>query len=150
MQEKKYTEEHEWIELSEDGKTGSPTLPFISFSTSALRAFPDVTHDLGTVGVSIYAAKSLGDVVFVELPTLNIEVTAGDSMGAVESVKSASDILTPVSGKIIEANDVLQEKPGTINKSPEGEGWIARIQVKDGKELDKLMNRDEYAKFTAE
>lgn len=150
MQEKKYTEEHEWIELSEDGKTGSPTLPFISFSTSALRAFSNATHDLGTVGVSIYAAKSLGDVVFVELPTLNIEVTAGDSMGAVESVKSASDILTPVSGKIIEANDVLQEKPGTINKSPEGEGWIARIQVKDGKELDKLMNRDEYAKFTAE
>ena len=71
-------------------------------------------------------------------------------MGAVESVKSASDILTPVSGKIIAANNVLQEKPGTINKSPEGEGWIARIQVKDAGEVEKLMGEDEYAKFTAE
>lgn len=86
----------------------------------------------------------------MELPALDLEVTAGDSMGAVESVKSASDILTPVSGKIIEANNVLQEKPGTINKSPEGEGWIARIQVKDEGEIEKLMNMDEYAKFTAE
>ena len=100
--------------------------------------------------MSIYAAKNLGDVVFVELPVLDLEVSAGDSMGAVESVKSASDILTPMSGKIIEANDVLQEKPGTINKSPEGEGWIARIQVKDKGEMEKLMSTDEYAKFTAE
>ena len=71
-------------------------------------------------------------------------------MGAVESVKSASDILTPVSGKIIEANNVLQEKPGTINQSPEGEGWIARIEVKDKGEMEKLMSMDDYAKFTAE
>ena len=71
-------------------------------------------------------------------------------MGAVESVKSASDILTPVSGKIIEANDVLQAKPGTLNKSPEGEGWIAKIQVNDAGELENLMSMDEYAKFTAE
>lgn len=125
MQEKKYTTEHEWIELSEDGKTG-------------------------TIGVSVYAAKNLGDVVFVELPAIDLEVAAGDSMGAVESVKSASDILTPVSGKIIEANNVLQEKPGTINKSPEGEGWIARIQVKDAGELETLMSMDDYGKFTAE
>lgn len=89
-------------------------------------------------------------MVFVELPALDLEVTAGDSMGAVESVKSASDILTPMSGKVIEANNVLQEKPGTINKSPEGEGWIARIQVKDRVEVDKLMSMDEYAKHTAE
>ena len=86
----------------------------------------------------------------MELPALDLEVSAGDSMGAVESVKSASDILTPVSGKIIEANNVLQEKPGTINQSPEGEGWIARIQVKDGGEMEKLMSMDEYTRFTAE
>ena len=104
----------------------------------------------GTIGVSIYAAKSLGDVVFAELPQLDLDVTAGDSIGAVESVKSASDILTPVSGKIIEANNVLQEKPGTINQSPEGEGWIARIEVKDMGEMENLMSLDEYAKFTAE
>lgn len=105
---------------------------------------------LGTIGVSVYAAKSLGDVVFVELPVVDLEVTAGDSMGAVESVKSASDILTPIAGKIMEVNNVLQEKPGTINKSPEGEGWFARIQVKDAGEVEKLMSMDEYAKFTAE
>ena len=67
--------------------------------------------------------------MYVELPALDIEVNAGDSIGAVESVKSAADINTPVSGKIIAANDVLQEKPGTINKGPEAEGWIARIEV---------------------
>ena len=70
-------------------------------------------------------------------------------MGAIESVKSASDILTPVSGKIIESNELLQEKPATINNSPEGEGWIARIQVSDRGEMKKLMSRDEYAEFTA-
>ena len=86
----------------------------------------------------------------MELPTIDLEVKAGDNMGAVESVKSASDILTPASGKIIEANDVLQAKPGTLNKSPEGEGWIAKIQVNDAGEVANLMNMDEYAKFTAE
>ena len=148
-QEKKYTEEHEWIELSEDGKTGTfpPSSPLcrapIERSANA-STFP------GTIGVSVFAAKNLGDVVYVELPALDLEVSAGDSMGAVESVKSASDILTPVSGKIIEANDVLQEKPATINQSPEGDGWIARIQVTDKGEMEKLMSMDEYAKFTAE
>ncbi|KAF6238281.1 hypothetical protein HO173_003561 [Letharia columbiana] len=122
----------------------------ISCSSSTHSASSNTTNVLGTIGVSVYAAKNLGDVVFVELPALDLEIKAGDSMGAVESVKSASDILSPVSGKIIEANDVLQEKPGTINKSPEGEGWIARIQVKDGGEVEKLMSMDEYAKFTAE
>lgn len=88
--------------------------------------------------------------MYVELPTLELEVSAGDSIGAVESVKSASDIMTPVSGKIIQANDVLQEKPGTINKEPEGEGWIARIEVKDGKEVEGLMGVEEYRRFTEE
>ena len=86
----------------------------------------------------------------MELPTIDLAVKVGDNMGAVESVKSASDILTPVSGKIIEANDVLQTKPGTLNQSPEGEGWIAKIQVNDAGELENLMSMDEYAKFTAE
>ena len=104
----------------------------------------------GTIGVSVYAAENLGDVVYVELPTLDLEVSAGDSIGAVESVKSASDIMTPVSGKIIEANDVLQVKPGTINKGPEGEGWIARIQVIDEGEVEALMGLEEYRKFTEE
>ncbi|KAL2048359.1 hypothetical protein N7G274_000270 [Stereocaulon virgatum] len=125
FQEKQYTTDHEWIELSEDGKTG-------------------------TIGVSVYAANALGDVVFVELPTLDTSVAAGDSIGAVESVKSASDIMTPASGKIVGVNEVLQEKPGTINKSPEGEGWIAKIEITDSEELKDLMAEDAYGKFVAE
>lgn len=104
----------------------------------------------GTIGITTYAAKSLGDVVFVELPSIDLEVGAGDSIGAVESVKSAADINTPVSGKIIKANDVLQEKPATINKGPEAEGWIAKIELKDAKELDDLMGKADYDKFTEE
>lgn len=151
VQQKKYTKDHEWIELSEDGKTGDtahrPPLALRAHSALSLTPTPSA---LGTIGVSVYAAKNLGDVVFVELPTPDLEVSAGDSIGAVESVKSASDIMTPVSGKIIEANDVLAEKPGTINKGPESEGWIARIEVKDEEELKELMSDVQYGQFTAE
>jgi glycine cleavage system H protein len=122
---KKYTPDHEWIELSSDSKTG-------------------------TIGISTYAANALGDVVFVELPTVSLEVSRNDTIGSVESVKSASDIMTPVSGIITEANAVLEEKPSTINKSPEGEGWIAKIEVKDVKEIEGLMDEVAYKKFTEE
>ncbi|KAL9017002.1 MAG: hypothetical protein Q9185_005651 [Variospora sp. 1 TL-2023] len=123
LSEKKYTKEHEWIELSDDK-----------------------TH--GTIGITNYAASALGDVVYVELPTLDLEVSAGDSIGAVESVKSASDIMTPVGGKIVATNEKLEEKPGIINKGPEGEGWIARIHVGDAGEVEGLMGGEEYRKFT--
>ncbi|THV82122.1 glycine cleavage system H protein [Aureobasidium pullulans] len=122
---KKYTQDHEWIELSPDNKTG-------------------------TIGISTYAANALGDVVFVELPTTDLEVSANDTIGSVESVKSASDIMTPVAGVIVEANAVLEEKPGTINKSPEGDGWIAKIEVKDVKEVEGLMDAEAYKAFTEE
>ncbi|KAI4726246.1 glycine cleavage system H protein [Aureobasidium sp. EXF-10728] len=122
---KKYTQDHEWIDLSPDAK-------------------------IGTIGISTYAANALGDVVFVELPTTDLEVSSGDTIGSVESVKSASDIMTPVSGTIVEANAVLEEKPSTINKSPEGEGWIAKIEIKDAKEVEGLMSEEEYKKFTEE
>jgi len=153
VREKKYTQDHEWIELSDDGTTGNFSLPPFHLLPSA--PHPRVTDNTrsspsaGTIGISTYAAKSLGDVVYVELPTPDLEVAAGDAIGAVESVKSASDIMTPVAGTIIEANSVLEEKPGTINKGPEGEGWIARIRVKDGaKEVEGLMGGEEYRKFT--
>ncbi|MDI1487850.1 MAG: glycine cleavage system H-protein subunit [Ramalina farinacea] len=125
--EKRYTKDHEWLELSPDGKTG-------------------------TIGISTYAAKNLGDVVFVELPDTDMDVKAGDSIGAVESVKSASDIMTPVTGKVVEANDVLQEKPAVINKSPEADGWIAKIEVGDAGrgEHGELMDAKAYEEFTAE
>ncbi|KAI9716624.1 MAG: glycine cleavage system H-protein subunit [Chrysothrix sp. TS-e1954] len=122
---KKYTQDHEWVELDDAGK-------------------------IGTIGISTYAAKALGDVVYVELPELNSEVSAGDTIGAVESVKSASDIMTPVSGTITEANGALEEKPGTVNKSPENEGWIARLEVRDQGELGALMDLKAYEEFTGE
>ncbi|KAK4505623.1 hypothetical protein PRZ48_003586 [Zasmidium cellare] len=123
--QKRYTEDHEWVELSEDGT-------------------------VGTIGISDYAAHALGDVVFAELPQVGIEVSKGESIGAVESVKSASDIMTPVSGEIVEANSVLEEKPGTINKSPEADGWLAKIKVSAPEELESLMDADGYKKFTEE
>ncbi|KAI4109284.1 MAG: hypothetical protein LQ339_001784 [Xanthoria mediterranea] len=121
--QKKYTKDHEWIELSDD-KTQ------------------------GTIGITHYAASALGDVVYVELPTLDLQVSAGDGIGAVESVKSASDIMTPVTGKIIATNEKLEEKPSTINQGPEGEGWIARIEIEDAKEVESLMDLDAYRKHT--
>ncbi|CAI6341223.1 unnamed protein product [Periconia digitata] len=119
MAEKKYTEDHEWIELSEDGKTC----------------------------ISTYAAKALGDVVYVELPEVGLEVSEGDTIGAVESVKSASDILTPVAGTVSEVNSALEEKPSALNKDPEGESWIAKMNVEQ-EPAGVLMSKEEYAKFT--
>ena len=81
---------------------------------------------------------------------MDLEVNKGDSIGAVESVKSASDIMTPVSGKIVEANNLLEEKPGTINKGPEAEGWLAKIEVSDASELDSLMSKEDYDDFQKE
>ncbi|KAL8661323.1 MAG: hypothetical protein Q9202_005688 [Teloschistes flavicans] len=125
--EKKYTKDHEWIELNDD-KTQ------------------------GTIGVTYFAASALGDVVYVELPTLDLSVSAGDSIGAVESVKSASDIMTPITGKVVATNEKLEVKPGLINEGPEGEGWIARIEVgEDGRgEMGGLMGKEEYTAFTEE
>ncbi|EGD88935.1 glycine cleavage system H protein [Trichophyton rubrum D6] len=119
LRAKKYTEQHEWIELLEDGKTA-------------------------TIGITEYAAKALGDVVYVELPSVDDEVACGDGIGAVESVKSASDIMSPASGKVIEVNTVLEEKPKTVNDSPEEDGWFAKIEVSDASELDGLMDIEAY------
>ncbi|TKA29166.1 hypothetical protein B0A50_03676 [Salinomyces thailandicus] len=122
--EKRYTEDHEWIDTS--------------------------NPESATIGISTYAAKALGDVVYVELPQTDMEVNKGDAIGAVESVKSASDIMTPVSGVVTEVNSALEEKPGTINKSPEGDGWLARIKVTNPGEVDGLMDAEAYQKFTEE
>lgn len=122
MKEKKYTEDHEWIELSADGKTY-------------------------TLGISEYAAKALGDVVYIELPQVDMDVSEGDAIGAVESVKSASDILTPVSGTVAEVNSDLEQKPGNINKDPEGDAWIAKITVSE-EPTGKTMTKAEYTEFT--
>jgi len=104
----------------------------------------------GTMGITKYAANALGDVVYVELPEVDMEVSKGDTIGAVESVKSASDIMTPVTGTIVEINNVLEEKPGTINKGPETEGWLAKIKIASADELEGLMDESGYKTFTEE
>lgn len=107
-------------------------------------------YSTGTIGISTYAANALGDVVYVELPKPDAVVHAGDTIGAVESVKSASDIMTPLSGKILEVNSSLEEKPSTINKSPETDGWIAKMKVENTSELEELMSEQEYKTFLEE
>jgi glycine cleavage system H protein len=110
-----------------------------------------LTRNAGTIGISTYAAKSLGDVVFVELPTDGLELAAGDAMGAVESVKSASDIYTPVAGRVNAVNTELEEKPSIINQSPEEFGWIAKLDLQDGeaqRAKEKLMDKKAYDAFS--
>ncbi len=109
----------------------------------------------GVIGISEYAAEALGDVVYVELPETGKIVSAGDAIGAVESVKSAADINSPVACKVTSVNLALEEKPGTINQVPEddshGGGWIARVEIDESgvKELDSLMDAEAYKTFTA-
>jgi glycine cleavage system H protein len=103
-----------------------------------------INPPIAKIGITEYAAKSLGDVVFVELPEADLEVSAGEPVGAVESVKSASDVLSPVSGKVIQGNSILDDKAKFINESPEGEAWIAEIEVSDPAELDSLLDAQAY------
>jgi len=129
---RKYTKEHEWIDLSAD-------------------------HKSAIVGISEYAAEQLGDVVYVELPETSGDfLEQGDAIGAVESVKSASDILAPVSCKVVAVNKILEEKPSTINQVPEddshGGGWIAKVEIgEEGvKQMDALMDAEAYKTFVSE
>lgn len=102
------------------------------------------------MGITEYASTQLGDVVYVELPEIGLEVSKGDTLGAVESVKSASDILSPITGKVVDHNKMLEEKPGQVNKSPEGDAWLAKIEIADSTELDRLMDKEKYIAFCEE
>ncbi|GJE87585.1 glycine cleavage system protein H [Phanerochaete sordida] len=110
----------------------------------------DSDSKLGTVTITNYAQSSLGDVVFVELPVVGTEVEQGDQIGAVESVKAASDIYAPISGVVEAVNEQLNSQPGLLNKSPEGDGWLCKIKVADEAELEKLMTEDAYKKHCEE
>ncbi len=121
--ELKYTKEHEWIKI--DGK-------------------------LATVGITEYAAEQLGDVVLVELPAMDAEITKGDAFGVVESVKSVSDIFAPISGHVREVNDALPETPALVNDDPYGEGWLVRIESSDATDFDDLMSAKEYEAYLSE
>jgi len=117
---KKYSEDHEWIEL--DG-------------------------DTGTVGISVYAAGQLGDVVFVELPDLETELAKGDEAAVVESVKAASEVYAPVGGTVTAINNALEDAPETVNASAEGDGWFLKMTVSDPSELDSLMDEAAYKTY---
>jgi glycine cleavage system H protein len=116
----KFTEDHEWIKV--DG-------------------------DIGTVGISAYAAKQLGDVVFVELPDIGAEFDKGDEAAVVESVKAASEVYSPIGGEVIEVNESLDDAPETVNASPDGDGWFLKIKIADASELDALMDEAKYKEY---
>jgi glycine cleavage system H protein len=108
-----------------------------------------VEGDAGTVGVTDYAQGQLGDVVFVEIPAAGTTVTKGTAAAVVESVKAASDVFTPVSGTVTEANAALTEDPALVNTAPETGGWFFRLTLSDTSELDALMDEAAYKTFVA-
>ena len=115
-----YTKEHEWIR---------------------------VEGDQATVGITDFAQGQLGDVVFVELPEAGRQVSKGGDAAVVESVKAASDVYSPVTGEVTEANQALSDDPSLANSDPEGEGWFFRLRLADTGELDGLMDADAYKSF---
>ncbi|KAJ2372263.1 glycine cleavage system H-protein subunit [Coemansia sp. RSA 2607] len=120
---KKYTASHEWISV-EDG--------------------------VGTVGITEYAQNALGDVVYVEVPEVDTEVELDEVVGVVESVKSTSDIYSPLSGKIVEANEKVVESSKLINASPEKDGWLFKVKFSSQDEVDKLLDEAAYTKLIEE
>ena len=122
--DRKYTREHEWVKL-EDAEAG--------------HALSGITH---------YAQDQLGDIVFFELPKPGTTVSHLGKMGEVESVKSVSDLFSPVSGEVLEINERLLDHPELTNEDPYEEGWLVRVRMTDASELDRLMSADEYDSFT--
>ncbi len=117
----KYAATHEWVRVEADGSV--------------------------TVGITDHAQELLGDIVFIDLPTDGASVSAKQEISVVESVKAASDIYAPVSGRIIAINKALIDSPEIVNTSPYGDGWFCRIQPADAAELNALMDADAYAKI---
>ncbi len=120
MTEIRYTKDHEYIHI--DGETG-------------------------IVGISNHAQDQLGEVVFVELPEVGKQVTQGDELAVVESVKAASEVYAPVSGEVTEVNAALPDSPEKVNADPEGEAWFVKLKIADKSELDKLMSAGDYKSY---
>ena len=112
-----YTEDHEWVKL--DG-------------------------DYVFVGVTDYAQKELGDIVFVEVETIDEDLDKGESFGTIEAVKTVSDMFMPIGGTVVEFNELLESDPEAINKDPYGDGWIVKVKVANKSELEDLLNKDSY------
>ena len=115
---------------------------------AASHEYIKLEDDVGTVGITEHAAKALGDVVFVDLPSIGSKYSAGDSFGSVESVKAASDVYAPVSGEVVAINEALTENPGTVNDSPLEKGWFIKLKIGgEGKDqFSKLLSDADYKK----
>jgi glycine cleavage system H protein len=116
----RYTKEHEWVNVAGDG---------------------------ATVGITDHAQHELGDIVFVELPKAGTKVTKGNTFGSVESVKAVSDIYAPVSGEVVESNDLLSKSPEKLNEDPHGAAWLIKVKLADPGEVNDLMAAEDYEKY---
>ena len=123
MSEKKYSKKHEWVSL--DG-------------------------EIATVGITKHATELLGDIVFAEVPETGKSVEKEGQAAVVESTKAASDVYSPISGEITEGNKAIVDDPSSINSDPEGGSWFFKLKIKDKKEFDTLMSKEEYDKFCKE
>jgi len=121
--ELKYSTDHEWVRLEDDGT-----------------AF---------IGITDHAQEALGDLVFVEAPETGSTFAVGESFGVVESVKAASDVLSPLNGEVLEANKALDDAPEKVNSDPYGDGWLVRMQPADPADLDQLLDASAYQQFLA-
>ena len=123
MSEVKFSKEHEWIKLE---------------------------GDVAIIGITKHATEMLGDIVFTELPEKGSSVEKDGTAGVVESTKAASDVYTPVSGEVIDINQMIVDDPAKINEDPEGAAWFFKLKMKDMSEMESLMNKEEYDKFAKE
>lgn len=114
----KYTETHEWVRVEEE--------------------------NVVTVGITDYAQEKLGEIVSVELPHVGDEVEKGEAIGMIDSQKASSEVMAPVSGVVLEVNDLLNDDPSVLNSDPYEEGWICRIEIEDMEQLDELLGPEEY------
>ena len=106
-----------------------------------------IEGNVGTIGITDYAQKELGDVVFVELPQVGSQLEANDELGSIESVKAVSELFSPVSGEVVEVNEALADNPALVNTDPFGDGWMIRVKISDVTEVDELMTAEEYDEF---
>jgi glycine cleavage system H protein len=116
----RYTESHEWIQIE---------------------------SDIATVGITHFAQSELGDIVFVELPEISEYLHKGEVFGSVEAVKTLGDLVSPLSGEVLESNETLEENAEQVNKDPYGAGWLVKIRIEDESEIDELFHSDEYVEF---
>lgn len=106
-----------------------------------------VEGDVCTIGITDYAQKELGDVVFVELPQAGTEFEQGDEMGSIESVKAVSELFVPVSGEVVEVNDLLADKPDLVNSDPYGDGWMIKVRMSQPDEVEELLSAADYDEY---